>query len=477
MDKQAQELSDQKHSRQEKSDRVKTGCCCSGHASHHDHTHHHPQDQDTRPVDPVCGMRVDPTAPKGGRVHYKDQDYFFCSDRCRTRFEAEPEKYLSAKQADQKMPDADIPPGTIYTCPMHPQIRQIGPGSCPICGMALEPETVSLDAKPDPELIDMRRRFWISFVLTLPVFVIEMATHALGLHLMPAVWSNWISLALATPVVLWGGAPFFVRGWRSVMTGNLNMFTLIAMGIGIAYLYSVVAVVFPQLFPTAFRDMHGAVAQYFESAMVITVLVLLGQVLELRARERTSGAIKALLGLAPKTARRIGASGDEDVAIDLIAVGDLLRVRPGETVPVDSVVVEGRSSVDESMVTGESMPVLKAADARVIGGTLNQSGGLVIRADKVGRDTMLSRIVELVAKAQRSRAPVQRLADQVAGWFVPAVIVTAILAFIAWAVFGPEPRFTFALVAAVTVLIIACPCALGLATPMSIMIGVGRGAR
>lgn len=480
MDKQAEE-----HSDRESSNPVKSSCCSSrdhGHAhnaqvSHHDHAHHHPQDHDTRPVDPVCGMRVDPQAPKGGRVHYKDQDYFFCSDRCRTRFTGEPEKYLSAKAADKSMPDADVPAGTIYTCPMHPQIRQIGPGSCPICGMALEPETVSLDDKPDPELIDMKRRFWISLVLTLPVFVIEMATHVLNLHLMPPLWSSWISLILATPVVLWGGAPFFARGWRSIVTGHLNMFTLIAMGIGIAYLYSVVAVVFPQLFPAAFRDMHGVVAQYFESAMVITALVLLGQVLELRARERTSGAIKALLGLAPKTARRVRPNGDEDVAIDLIAVGDLLRVRPGETIPVDSIVVEGRSSVDESMVTGESMPVTKTVDARVIGGTLNQSGGLVIRADKVGRDTMLSRIVELVAKAQRSRAPVQRLADQVAGWFVPAVIVTAALAFVAWAIFGPEPRFTYALVASVTVLIIACPCALGLATPMSIMIGVGRGAR
>lgn len=488
MDKRAEEHSGHKHSSQADSGKVKAGCCgghdhgrghaYSSHVSHHDHAHHHhPQDQDTQPVDPVCGMRVDPQVPKGGCVHYKDRDYFFCSDRCHTRFESDPEKYLSPKHADQKMPDTDVPPGTIYICPMHPQIRQIGPGSCPICGMALEPETVSLDDGPDPELIDMKRRFWISLVMTIPVFVIEMTTHAFGMHLMPTVWSNWISLALATPVVLWGGAPFFARGWRSVVTGNLNMFTLIAMGIGIAYLYSVVAVVFPQVFPAAFRDMHGAVAQYFESAMVITVLVLLGQVLELRARERTSGAIKALLGLAPKTARRIGANGDEDVALDLIAVGDLLRVRPGETVPVDSIVIEGRSSVDESMVTGESMPVLKAADARVIGGTLNQSGGLVIRADKVGRDTMLSRIVDLVAKAQRSRAPVQRLADQVAGWFVPTVIVIAILAFAAWAIFGPEPRFTFALVAAVTVLIIACPCALGLATPMSIMIGVGRGAR
>ncbi|RTL51724.1 MAG: heavy metal translocating P-type ATPase [Bradyrhizobiaceae bacterium] len=464
-------------------DHNKASCCSGAHdhgtghgAAAHHHPHEHSHEPDTRPLDPVCGMRVDPQAPKGGRLHYKDQDYVFCSERCRTRFEAEPEKYL-AKAGSESMPDADVPAGTIYTCPMHPQIRQVGPGSCPICGMALEPELVSLDDKPDPELIDMTRRFWISLVLTAPVFVFEMATHVIGLHLMPPLWSGWISLVLATPVVLWGGAPFFARGWRSVISGNLNMFTLIAMGIGIAYLYSVIAVVFPQVFPAAFRDMHGAVAQYFESAMVITVLVLLGQVLELRARERTSGAIKALLGLAPKTARRVGVNGDEDIGIDLINVGDLLRVRPGETIPVDSIVVEGRSAVDESMVTGESMPVTKTVDARVIGGTLNQSGGLVIRADKVGRDTMLSRIVEMVAKAQRSRAPVQRLADQVAGWFVPAVIGAAILAFAAWAIFGPEPRLTFGLVAAVTVLIIACPCALGLATPMSIMIGVGRGAR
>ncbi len=272
-------------------------------------------------------MRVDPKTAKGGRVHYKDQDYFFCSERCHTRFEAEPEKYLSKTDSEKKMLEADVPAGTIYTCPMHPQIRQIGPGNCPICGMTLEPEIVSLDDKPDPELIDMRSRFWISLVLTLPVFAVEMATHVFGLHLMPPMWTNWGSLILATIVVLWGGAPFFARGWRSVVTGNLNMFTLIAMGIGIAYLYSAIAVIFPQVFPAAFRDMHGVVAQYFESAMVITVLVLLGQVLELRARERTSGAIKALLGLAPKTARRIGANGDEDVALEFIAVGDRLRVR------------------------------------------------------------------------------------------------------------------------------------------------------
>jgi Cu+-exporting ATPase len=357
---------------------------------------------------------------------------------------------------------------------MHPEVRQVGPGSCPICGMALEPEQVSLDDAPDPELIDMTRRFWIALALTLPVFAIEMGGH-LGLMQLP-MWSNWISFALATPVVLWAGAPFFVRGWRSLVTRNLNMFTLIAMGIGVAWLYSVVGTLAPQLFPPAFKDMHGMVAVYFEAASVITVLVLLGQVLELRARASTSGAIRALLGLAPKTARRITAQGDEDVAIDAIAVGDLLRVRPGEKIPVDGIVTEGRSSVDESMVTGESMPVSKAEGARVVGGTVNQSGGLILRADRIGRDTMLARIVDMVARAQRSRAPIQRLADRVAGWFVPAVIAAALLAFAAWAVFGPEPRFTFGLVAAVTVLIIACPCALGLATPMSIMVGVGRGA-
>jgi Cu+-exporting ATPase len=343
--------------------------------------------------------------------------------------------------------------------------------------MALEPEQVSLDQGPDPELIEMTKRFWIALVLTAPVFAIEMGRHLGLMNLVPPPWSNWVSLVLSTPVVLWAGAPFFARGWRSVMTGHLNMFTLIAMGTGVAYLYSVIGTLFPQIFPAGFRDAHGAVAVYFEAAAVITVLVLLGQVLELRARERTSGAIRALLGLAPKTARRITDHGDEDVAIDAIAVGDRLRVRPGEKIPVDGVVTEGQSFVDESMVTGEPMPVTKAEGARVVGGTVNQSGGLVLRAEQVGRDTMLARIVDLVARAQRSRAPVQRLADRVSGWFVPAVLASAVIAFAAWVIFGPEPRFAFGLVAAVTVLIIACPCALGLATPMSIMVGVGRGAR
>jgi P-type Cu+ transporter len=421
-------------------------------------------------LDPVCGMRVHPATAKH-RYSHNGQDYFFCSARCRQRFEAEPEKFLAPEQ-----PERAAPAGAIYTCPMHPQVRQVGPGSCPICGMALEPEQVSLDDAPDPELIDMTRRFWIALVLTLPVFAIEMGSHLGMMHLIPPLWSNWISFALTTPVVLWAGAPFFVRGWRSLVTRHLNMFTLIAMGTGVAFLYSVVGTLAPQVFPSAFRDMHGAVAVYFEAASVITVLVLLGQVLELRARERTSGAIRALLGLAPKTARRVTAQGDEDVALDRIVVGDRLRVRPGEKIPVDGVVTEGSSFVEESMVTGESMPVSKAEGDKVIGGTVNQHGGLVLRAEKVGRDTMLARIVDMVAKAQRSRAPIQRLADRVAGWFVPTVIAAAILAFAAWATFGPEPRYTYALVAAVTVLIIACPCALGLATPMSIMVGVGRGA-
>jgi P-type Cu+ transporter len=421
-------------------------------------------------IDPVCGMRVDPATARHRTTH-KGQDYFFCSGRCRERFEADPEKFLQPKQAE---PASSL--GAIYTCPMHPEVRQVGPGSCPICGMALEPEQVSLDDAPDPELADMTRRFWIALVLTLPVFAIEMGSHIGLMHLVPPAWSNWISLVLATPVVLWAGAPFFVRGWNSLVTKNLNMFTLIAMGTGVAWAYSVVGTLAPQLFPAAFRDMHGLVAVYFEAAAVITVLVLLGQVLELRARARTSGAIRALLGLAPKTARRIGAQGDEDVAIDAIVIGDLLRVRPGEKIPVDGVVTEGSSFVDESMVTGESMPVSKGEGARAIGGTVNQSGGLIVRADRIGRDTMLARIVDMVARAQRSRAPIQRLADRVAGWFVPAVIAAALLAFAAWMLFGPEPRFTFGLVAAVTVLIIACPCALGLATPMSIMVGIGRGA-
>src|SRR5262245_25506093 len=370
------------------------------------------------------------------------------------------------------------PEGTIYTCPMHLQIRQVGPGVCPICGMALEPELAGAEAAPNRELADMTRRFWVALILTLPVLALEMGGHLTNLHmLLGQNWSNWLQFVFATPVVLWAGSPFFVRGWQSLVSRNLNMFTLIAMGVGVAWLYSVVAILLPGMFPPAFRSPEGAVAVYFEAAAVITVLVLLGQVLELRARERTSGAIRALLDLAPKTARRLRVDGgEEEVSLDAIAVGDRLRVRPGEKIAVDGKVIEGRSAVDESMVTGESMPVTKEVGAKVIGGTLNTTGSFIMRAEKVGRDTMLSRIVQMVAAAQRSRAPMQRLADQVSGWFVPAVILVALVAFAAWGRYGPQPRFAFGLVAAVTVLIIACPCALGLATPMSIMVGVGRGA-
>ena len=448
------------------------------HAHNHDHAHahtdaHEPSTAATgaSTIDPVCGMTVDPHKTPH-RHAYHDHTYYFCGNGCRTKFAADPEKYL-----DKKTPAPEAPPGTIYTCPMHPQIRQVGPGSCPICGMALEPLEPTAETGPNPELADMTRRLWIGLALAIPVVLLEMGGHLLNLHIVAPATSNWIQLVLATPVVLWSGWPFFVRGWQSLVTRNLNMFTLIAMGTGVAWLYSVVATVAPGIFPEAFR-MGGAVAVYFEAAAVITVLVLVGQVLELRAREQTSGAIRALLDLAPKTARRVRADGsDEEVALDTVAVGDRLRVRPGEKVPVDGVLLEGRSSLDESMVTGESMPVTKDAGAKVIGGTLNQTGSFVMRADKVGRDTMLAQIVQMVATAQRSRAPIQRLADQVAGWFVPTVILVAVLAFIAWAVYGPEPRLTFGLVAAVTVLIIACPCALGLATPMSIMVGVGRGAQ
>ncbi len=379
---------------------------------------------------------------------------------------------------------ASPPPTTtgepvIYTCPMHPQIRQPAPGNCPICGMTLEPEVVTAETGPSAELIDMQRRFWIGLVLSLPVLALEMGGHLTNLHMLfSAQTSNWVQLVLATPVVLWAGWPFFQRGWQSLVTRHLNMFTLIAMGTGVAWIYSAVATVVPAVFPETVRSSDGAVAVYFEAAAVITVLVLLGQVLELRAREQTGGAIRALLDLAPKMARRVKADGsDEDVGLDVVAVGDRLRVRPGEKVPVDGVLLEGRSAVDESMITGESMPVTKEVGSKLIGGTMNQTGGFVMETGKVGRDTMLSQIVRMVAEAQRSRAPIQRLADEVSGWFVPVVIIIAVIAFGAWFLLGPEPRFAHGLVAAVAVLIIACPCALGLATPMSIMVGVGRGAR
>ena len=471
-------------------------CCCAGRPvvqagptateQHHDHGHaghdHAGQDNrkpDNRKVaegvrDPVCGMLVDPHTTQHRHLH-EGRTYYFCSGGCLAKFKGDPAKYLN--KATKTAPV--VPEGAIYTCPMHPQIRQVGPGSCPICGMALEPAIATAEAGPNAELIDMSRRFWIGLVLSLPVFALEMGGHLIGLsHYVSQTASNWLQMVLATPVVLWAGWPFFVRGWNSIVTRNLNMFTLIAMGTGVAWVYSMVATLAPGIFPPAFQTSHGAVAAYFEAAAVITVLVLLGQVLELRARESTSGAIRALLDLAPKTGRRIHDDGrEEEVQLDQVQVGDRLRVRPGEKVPVDGTVIEGRSAVDESMVTGESMPVTKETGANVIGGTMNQSGALVIEARKVGRDTMLSRIVQLVAEAQRSRAPIQRMADRVSGWFVPTVIAVALMAFGAWMIWGPAPQFSYGLVAAVAVLIIACPCALGLATPMSIMVGVGRGAQ
>jgi Cu+-exporting ATPase len=442
-------------------------------------THHHagccgsaPKPTDGKALDPVCGMTVDPHATPHHAEH-GGRAFHFCSADCRARFVADPAKYLEKSQA---APPA-APAGTIYTCPMHPQIRQVGPGACPICGMALEPELVTAEPQANPELADMTRRLWIAVVLTAPVFALEMGGHLFGLHGLSPRLSSGVQLVLATPVVVWTGAPFFARGWASLQTRHLNMFTLIAMGVGVAWLYSLAAVLAPQAFPAAFRGHDGAVAVYFEAAAVITTLVLVGQVLELRARAQTSGAIRALLALAPKTARRVRADGaDEEVELGAIQVGDRLRVRPGEKVPVDGELVEGRVAIDQSLVTGESMPVTKAAGDRVVAGSLNKTGSFVMRAERVGADTLLARIVQMVAQAQRSRAPIQRLADQVAGWFVPAVLCAAALAFAGWAVFGPDPKIAYALVAAVSVLIIACPCALGLATPMSIMVGVGRGA-
>jgi Cu+-exporting ATPase len=427
-------------------------------------------------TDPVCGMKVDPATSKH-RLEHHGQTFHFCSAGCRAKFEADPDKYLKPEKA--AAPTA-AQKTAIYTCPMHPEIRQQGPGNCPICGMALEPLEVTAEAESNPELVDMTRRFWIGLVLTVPIVVLEMGAHIPGLglhHLVSPRTSVWLQFLLGTPVVLWAGWPFFVRGWQSVVNRSLNMFSLIALGTGAAYLYSLVATWAPDVFPAGFRGPDGTVAVYFEAAAVITVLVLLGQVLELRARERTGGAIRALLNMAPKTARRLKESGkDEEIPVAEVQVGDRLRVRPGEGVPVDGSVLEGRGAVDESMVTGESMPVEKAPGDKVIGGTVNGTGSLIMRADKVGSDTMLSRIVAMVAEAQRSRAPIQRMADTVSGYFVPAVIAIAVLAFVAWAIWGSSPALSYGLIAAVSVLIIACPCALGLATPMSIMVGVGKGA-
>jgi P-type Cu+ transporter len=435
---------------------------------------HTPEVNTDASKDPVCGMTVDPASARS--VAHDGKTYYFCSEACKTQFVANPAKYLNPQPAP-----ASAAANALYTCPMHPEVQQQGPGSCPKCGMALEPATPSLAEEDDSELKSMTLRFWISLVLSFPVLVLSMGemfpAYDLGQKIGHTL-SGWLQFALATPVVLWAGAPFFVRGWQSVVHRSLNMFTLIALGVGAAYLFSVIALLVPGVLPDAFRMDNGMLPLYFEAAAVIITLVLLGQVLELRARSQTSGAIRALLQLAPKIAHRVDAAGNEsDVDLSEVLAGDTLRVRPGEKIPVDAVVLQGASHVDESMLTGEPDPVRKTADAVVTGGTLNGSGSLLVRAEKVGADTLLSQIVQMVAEAQRSRAPVQRLVDQVSAWFVPAVVLSAMLAAAVWAIWGPPPTLAHALVMAVSVLIIACPCALGLATPMSIMVGVGRGAQ
>nr|WP_081698526.1 heavy metal translocating P-type ATPase [Limimaricola cinnabarinus] len=439
---------------------------------HDDHTEHDlPGDRTA--TDPVCGMSVDVETAKHVSEH-EGETFYFCSAKCREKFDTRPEIFLdpALKAAPPEREDE------IYTCPMHPEIEQVGPGTCPICGMALEPKGIPMTEGPSEEYIDFRRRFVLGAALTIPLAAIAMGRHFApqAFAIISAPFLDWLELILATPVVLWAALPFFERGWASVRSRNLNMFTLIALGVGMAYVYSVVATVAPQLFPPQFRGHEGEVGVYFEAAAVIVTLVLLGQLLELRARERTGGAIRALLDLAPKTARLVDDQGERDVPLDMVRSGDRLRVRPGESVPVDGVVVEGRSTIDESMITGEPIPVEKADRDPVTGGSLNQTGSFVMRAEKVGAETMLNRIVAMVAEAQRSQAPIQKLADKVSGYFVPAVVGVAILAFVVWSLFGPDPAMAFALVSAVSVLIIACPCALGLATPMSIMVGVGKGA-
>jgi Cu+-exporting ATPase len=427
-------------------------------------------------IDPVCGMTVVP-AKAAGVSHYDGRDYYFCGKGCKAKFDADPATYLTPTQVVAPAPTSAA--SAQWTCPMHPEVVRDRPGSCPICGMALEPMTITLEEGPNPELVDMTRRFSIGAPLGAPVFLLAMADMVLGAGAGGRVdvrWTNVLGLLLGTPVVFWAGWPFFERAWASVVHRSPNMFTLIALGVGAAYFYSVAATLAPGVFPEGFR-MHGVVETYFDTAVVITVLVLLGQVLELRARSQTSTAIKALLGLAPRTARRIRSGVEEDTPLAHVVVGDLLRVRPGEKVPVDGVVVEGRTSVDESMVTGEPVPVEKDAGAPVTAGTVNGTGSVVMRAERVGSDTLLAQIVRMVSEAQRSRAPIQKLADRIAAWFVPAVVLASVLAFAGWSAWGPEPRLALALVSAVAVLIIACPCALGLATPMAIMVGTGRGAQ
>src|SRR4051794_17001351 len=442
--------------------------------------------------DPVCGMQVQPDRA-AGKTDFKGRTYYFCGLGCKKKFDSDPERYLQIKPAPPltQLTSINLPtdmPGresvgraeraaAEYTCPMHPEVRQKGPGSCPKCGMALEPVEASAEESND-ELQDMQRRFWISAAFTIPLLLImgvEMTSGGMNM-LAHASWPGWLQFALATPVVLWGGAPFFARAWHSVVTRYLNMFTLIALGTGASYLFSVFALLLPGLIPATFRSEHGLLPLYFEAAAVITTLVLLGQVLELRARARTGSAIRSLLNLTPTSARMVENGSERDVPLEEVSVGDRLRVRPGEKVPVDGIVVEGRSRVDESMLTGEAIPVEKSEGSRVAGGTINSTGTFVLRAERVGRDTLLSQIVRLVNEAQRTRAPIQRLADKVASYFVPAVVLAAVVTFAIWAVWGPEPRFWHAFVNSVAVLIIACPCALGLATPMSIMVGTGRGA-
>ena len=434
-------------------------------------------------IDPVCGMTVDPERA-AGHYEYKGETYYFCSTHCVHKFREDPEKFLSksvSPQMTQIAPRKKIQTsGTEYTCPMHPEVVRNAPGFCPICGMALEPRTASLEEEDNSELIDMKRRFWVSAALSLPLLILAMSEMLPGDPLRAAIgseWFNWISLALAAPVVLWGGWPFFVRAWYSIVNLNLNMFTLIGLGVAVAFVFSLIATLFPQIFPHSFTGHSGTVPVYYEAAAVITTLVLLGQVLELKARSSTSAALKALLGLAPKTARAISQDGSEyDVPLAHVMKGNRLRVRPGEKIPVDGVVLEGVSSVDESMVTGEPIPVEKTAGDRVIGATVNGNGSLVMQAERVGSETLLSQIVQMVAEAQRSRAPIQKLADVVSGYFVPTVILIALVTFFIWAMLGPQPPLAYAIINAVSVLIIACPCALGLATPMSIMVATGKGA-
>ncbi len=461
--------------------------CCAQHGKTVGHT--------LTEKDPVCGMTVDPSRAAGSFVH-EGKTYYFCSVHCLHKFKADPAAFLARKpvghgshgrghgekgsshgthKAEDKKTNVSV-----HTCPMHPEVRQVGPGACPKCGMALEPEVVTLDEAANPELVDMSRRLWICLLLTLPVFLSamsEMLPYDPIRAFIPQHVLNWLQMALTAPVVVWGGWSFFQRGWASIKNRSLNMFTLIAGGVGVAFVYSVVATVAPGLFPTSFGGMHGTPYVYFEAAAVITTLVLLGQVLELKARSQASSAIKSLLALAPKTARRVAADGSEvDVALEDVNTGDLLRVRPGEKVPVDGLIVDGGSLVDESMMTGEPVPVPKGKGDKVVGGTMNQSGSFVMLAERVGKETLLAQIVQMVAEAQRTKAPIQRLADQISSYFVPAVLVVAFLTFAVWALFGPAPALSFGLINAVAVLIIACPCALGLATPMSVMVAAGRGA-